>query len=74
MSRLLVVVAREDGAVDAVLADSLDVVAGERCFRSGSEVVLRLPLDRPAVVRVVAPRPVPALEWAGLRAALRSNS
>ena len=74
MSRLLVVLAGDQGHLDAVLADSVEVVDGQRCFRSDGDLVLQLPVQTRATVRELGRHDLPADGWDRLRDALRAET
>ena len=74
MSQLIAFCALPDGHVEGVVADVEMTVDGQRCFRSGPDLVLQLPAQSQAVVRAVHPRVAPAPRWDLLRLALRAQS
>ena len=73
MSQLLVVLPGDRGGLDAVLADSEEVVDGQRCFRAAGDLVLRLPVPSAATVLEVHSHDVPVDGWDRLRDALRAD-
>lgn len=74
MSHLIAFCALPGGHVEGLVADVEETVDGERCFRCGPDLVLRLPARSPAAVRLLEPRPAPTPRFDLLRSALRAQS